>query len=76
MPIIYLTPDQIEDVESGWFVAVVLDAHDLDVLHSGLTLAYCDADTQRLWSRIEKQIQQTRTLERLAAHIDTIGGDE
>lgn len=67
---IYLTPDQLEKIESGWYVAVVLGPADIDVLHSGLTLPYCDDATHRLMDDITGQIKQVHLLGRVQRIVD------
>jgi hypothetical protein len=67
---ILLTPQQVEDIESGWYVAVVFDPSDIDVLHSALAFPYCDDSTKRLWQNIEQQIKQNHFLAKVGRAID------
>ena len=68
----YLTPDQIEKLNDGWHVAVVLGPADLDVLHAGLTLDYCDGDTKALWEEVRRQIRQRHFLNRTAELVNAM----
>ena len=65
----HLTPDQIEKLNDGWHVAVVLGPSDIDVLHAALTCDYHDQDTERLWVEVFKQIKEIHFLNRIARSI-------
>jgi hypothetical protein len=63
-----LTPQQIEDLEDGWHIAVTLDPGDIDTLHAHLTFAHCDESGKRLWDKVMTQIK--------AQHfLDNVGRD-
>lgn len=69
----YLSPDQVDLLDEGWHVAVVLDPHDLDVMHSALTLPYCDEASKRLSDDIVRQIRQRHLLDRVGEFVDSLG---
>lgn len=65
-----LTPQQIEDLNDGWHIAITLGPGDIDVLHSALTLDYHDGSTVRLWERIRRDIDQQHLLSRIARLVN------
>ena len=73
---IYLTPEQIEDIEDGWHVAVTFGPFDLDTLHAALNGPYHDTFTKDLSNRIQAQIKQNHFLSRVGREIDAMPGGE
>lgn len=70
---IYLTPQQIEDIESGWYVAVTLGPFDLDTLHAALNGPYFDTTTKSLSDRIQAQIKANHYLAKIGRMVNAIG---
>lgn len=73
---VYLTPGQVDDIESGWYVAITFGPFDLDTLHAALNGPYFDSTTKDLSDRIQAQVKQNHFLAKVGNIIDQMGGEE